>query len=415
MIGCQLDEFDHSKLQKMQHQMLSFLHYLKSHHFHLDIESQYTAQQLLSTTDFSDPTSLQHYLRSLLCKNVKQWREFDQLYRDYWLPKNKQVVRKNHSINSSSDKKNTVKNEHQKGEQAKDEKNKKTGYSSSDQQDINVGSSDANDQASAMSANETVDFSFLDDKQLIQDFTTTCIELVNHLSKRLRKRRNASRGVQINLQQTMQQSIRSGGELIDLIFHKRPKVKPTFTLLIDVSRSMSSYSNAFIIFAWALVKILPNTRVFVFNTTLVDISTPLKEKGVQAVQQQLKLLNNSWGGGTRIATSLQQLAKHNINAKRGSHYFIVHSDGLDTDPSLALAQQLKTLKKQCRALIWLSPLLKSIDNSVETVSLKHSLAYIDHFLPIHNMSCLRELVKLLTSRKTAFPLTSFNLSGIDYV
>jgi uncharacterized protein with von Willebrand factor type A (vWA) domain len=144
----------------------------------------------------------------------------------------------------------------------------------------------------------------------------------------------------------------------------------------------------------------------VFNTNLVDVSKPLKEKGIQAVQQQLALINNVWGGGTRIATSLQQLAKHNINHKSSSHYLIVHSDGLDTDPPLALAQQLKNLKKQCRAIIWLSPLLKGIDYRVETASLKNSLAYIDHFLPIHNMSCLTRLVKLLTSKKTVLPLAT---------
>ncbi len=408
MIGSQSSEFNQLKLQEMQHRMLSFLHFLKSHQFHLDIDSQFVAQELLATSDFSEPLSLQHSLRSLLCKDLPQWREFDELYRDYWLPKNMQSLRTTNVSGSSSSKTDKQKNKHQREGKNKDsEKNKQESYSSSAQQAASARSSEKSDQASARSANEAVDFSLLDNKQLLQDFTTTCIELVNHLSKRLRKKRNASRGEQIDLRQTMQKNLKNGGELIDLVFLNRPKIKPSFTLLIDVSRSMSTYSNAFLIFAWALVKIVPNTRVFVFNTSLVDISTPLKEKGVKAVQHQLELLNNAWGGGTRIATSLQQLAKYNINQKRNSHYVIVHSDGLDTDPPLALAQQLKGLKKQCRAIIWLSPLLKGIDYRVETASLKNSLAYIDHFLPIHNMSCLTRLVKLLTSKKTVLPLTTF--------
>jgi len=398
MIDSQPIEFNQLKMQAMQHKMLSFLHYLKAHHFHLDIDSQYVAQELLATTDFSEPTSLQHSLRALLCKDLPQWREFDELYRDYWLPKNRQSITTTHGASSSSSKTEKPKNKEQR--EGKDtEGNKQESYSSSAQQEASTRSSEKNDQASAKSANEAIDFALLDNKQLLQDFTISCIDLVNHLSKRLRKKRNASRGEHIDLRQTMQQNLKNGGELIDLVFLKRPKVKPNFTLVIDVSRSMTTYSNAFLIFAWALVKIIPSTRVFVFNTNLVDISAPLKEKGIQAVQQQLELINNAWGGGTRIATSLQQLGKYNINYKRSSHYLIVHSDGLDTDPPLALALQLKNLKKQCRAVIWLSPLLKGIDYRVETASLKNSLAYIDHFLPIHNMSCLTRLVKLLTSKK----------------
>jgi len=400
-----INEFTPSSLQKMQQQMLSFMHFLKGQHFHLDIETQYVAQQLLATTDISDPTSLQHSLRAVVCKDLKQWREFDELYRDFWLPKDRQLFRKTHASNSSSTKKNDVKKHQPEGEN-KDADTTKGSYGSSAQQDGSAPSSDRNDQASALSANETVDFALLDNQQLIQSFTTACTELVKHLSKRLRKRRNASRGEQINLKHTMQQSIKNGGELIDLVFLKRPKVKPNFTVLIDVSRSMTSYSNAFMIFSWALVKLLPRTRVFAFNTGLIDITTPLREKGVKAVQQQLELLHNSWGGGTRIATSLQQLAKYNINHKRGFHYVIVHSDGLDTDPPIALAQQLKSLKKQCRSLIWLSPLLKGIDYKVETASLKNSLVHIDHFLPIHNMSCLTNLVKLITSKNTLLSPTS---------
>lgn len=406
MIDSQPIEFNQLKLQEMQHKMLSFLHYLKAHQFHLDIDSQFIAQELLATSNFSEPVSLQHSLRSLLCKDLPQWREFDELYRDYWLPKNMQSFRTSHASNSSSNKADKQQSQHQPEGKNKNTEHKQESYSSSSQERVSTRSSKKNDQASARSANETVDFSLLDNKQLLQDFTASCLDLVNHLSKRLRKKRNASRGEQINLRQTMQKNIKNGGELIDLVFLNRPKIKPSFTLLIDVSRSMSTYSNAFLIFAWALVKIVPNTRVFVFNTSLVDISTPLKEKGIKAVQHQLELLNNAWGGGTRIATSLQQLAKYNIHQKRSSHYVIVHSDGLDTDPPLALAQQLKGLKKQCRSIIWLSPLLKGIDYRVETASLKNSLAYIDHFLPIHNMSCLTRLVNLLTSKKTVLPLTS---------
>jgi uncharacterized protein with von Willebrand factor type A (vWA) domain len=397
-----INAFDQSNLQKMQQQMLSFMHFLKGQYFHLDIETQYVAQQLLSTTDFSDPTSLQHSLRCVVCKDLKQWRKFDELYRNFWLPKDRQLFRKTHAKSASATKQNNI-NKYQNEGGDKEADTTKGSYGSSAQKNLSARSSERNDQASALSANEMVDFALLDNPKLIQDFTTTCTELVKHLAKRLRKRRNASSGEQINLKHTMQQSIKNGGELIDLVFLKRPKVKPNFTVIIDVSRSMTSYSNAFMIFAWALVKILPSTRVFVFNTGLKDISTLLREKGVTAIQKELALINNSWGGGTRIATSLQQLGKHNIKHKRGTHYVIVHSDGLDTDPPLALAQQLKILKKQCRTLFWLSPLLKGIDYKVETASLKNSLIHIDHFLPIHNMYCLTGLVKLITSKKTLLP------------
>ena len=391
-----LSRFDKCELTAMQVRLQSFLRYLKANGFHWDIEGQCLAQQLLAANDYADSRYLQNTLAVVLCKNSLQWRQYDQLFDEFWKPKGRQqMIKKPDTGPSSAKRDKRIEGAEQDNEELLT-RNTKRSYQSKAAQSSELGDT-LHSQASANNGSEKLDFSMMSEQQLQHQFKASCIELADYFSKRMRKVRNSKAGEKIDLRQSLQRSLKHSGEMIDLVYLKRPKVSPSFTLLIDVSRSMSHYSNAFLIFAWALMQVLPNTRVFVFNTTLIELTDLLKAKGIKAVQSQLEVLANSWGGGTRIASSLQLLAKRAAKFKRGSHYFVVHSDGLDTDPPMALATQLKKLKKQCRSIIWLSPLLKSAQYSVETDSLKNALGEIDHLLPIHNMQCLTNLVQLIAN------------------
>lgn len=388
--------FDERDLTAVQVRLQSFLRYLKANGFRLDIEGQCLAQQLLAANDYGDSRYLQHTLAIVLCKNSQQWQQYDRLFDEYWKPKGRQQMIKKPDTGPSSAKRDSRIEACEQGEDTSLVNEKKRSYQAKAGQNSEL-ENPLHSQASANNGSEKLDFCMMSEQQLQHQFKASCTELADFFSKRMRKVRNSTAGEKIDLRQSMQRSLKHGGEMIDLVYLKRPKVAPSFTLLIDVSRSMSHYSNAFLIFAWALMQVLPNARVFVFNTTLIELTESLKSKGLAAVQGQLEMLANAWGGGTRIASSLQLLAKRAAKFKRGSHYFLVHSDGLDTDPPMALAAQLKKLKKQCRSIIWLSPLLKDSQYSVETASLKNALGEIDHFLPIHNMQCLTNLVQIIVN------------------
>lgn len=381
-------QFDLRHLHAMQEKLTLFVRHLAMQGFHIDVDSQVIAQRLLATNDFSDKLHLQHSLRTLLCKNPQQWRGFDQMYCDFWLRKPKMaLVKRSPQPTKASIEATEQSDGENKGSQKAETNNTPSNASASESRA---------DVASAKEVNESVDFAFLDDEKMLLNFSQSCRELAKSLARKLRKTVKSSKGERIDLRQSIQRNLKNGGNLIELVWQHKPKVLPRFTLLIDVSRSMSGYSDAFLVFALAMIKELPETRVFIFNTKLIDISAALRDNRLEKIKQQLQLLSNTWGGGTRIAHSIAELRKRGLPGKRSHHHFIIHSDGLDTDPAIALKRQLATLQKQYRSILWLSPLLKDANYQVETAALKSAMPHIDRLLPAHNLDCLCELTQLMS-------------------
>lgn len=402
--------FDGEMLHAMQEKLVVFLRHLAFHGFQVDVSLQRQAQQLLAENNFGDRYQLQYGLQTLLCKNRQQWRQFEQLYSDFWLinPRVRVVVKQ--APQTAQKGVNSL--EQATGEESKNRQGNGSNRSSGANEQTS-GSKAIADLASAKEVDETIDFAFLEDARTLASFTQSCQQLADLLARRLRKKVHSSKGERIDLRQSIQHNLKHGGELLELIWQKRPKLLPSFTLMIDVSRSMSGYSNAFLIFALALVKVLPRTRVYIFNTRLVDITQALREQQLDNIKAQLDLLNTSWGGGTRIAHSLAQLDKYGRRykgRKGASHYLLIHSDGLDTDPAHQLQQQLKRMQTQYRQIIWLSPLLKDARYKVETAALKAALPYIDALLPVHNLACLYRLADLMVSKGRAVEETA----GVAY-
>jgi len=384
--------FGHEQLHAMQQKLMMFIRHLATEGFHIDVESQVIAQQLLATNNFSSRPYFQHALRTVLCKNAQQWRAFNQLYTDFWLRKPKVA----HVKRSPKPTKSTIKSDVE-----GDENNKKGQQNIPKKTPGNAAADTPNaDIASDKDTLESVDFAFLDNNHLLPHFTHSCRELAKLLSRKLRKTVQSSKPERIDLRQTIQRNLKNGGNLMELVWLKKPKILPRFTLLIDVSRSMSGYSDAFLVFALAMIRELPETRVFIFNTKLIDISTALRNNRLERIKQQLQQLNNTWGGGTRIAYSLTELQKLGVPNNRSNHHVIIHSDGLDTDPPSALKQQLMTMQKQYRRIIWLSPLLRDANYRVETAAMKAALPHINTLLPAHNIACLYELTHHMSKNTT---------------
>lgn len=380
--------FGHEQLHAMQQKLILFIRYLSSEGFSIDVESHVIAQQLLATNNFSNRSHFQHSLRTVLCKDAQQWRKFNQLYIDFWLRKPKIA----HVKQSPKPTKNTMKSDlggddnHGKNQHAQPQKTPSHGTDSASNADT----------ASAKETIESMDFAFLDNSHLLPQFTHSCRELAKLLSRKLRKTTPSSKHERIDLRQTIQRNLKHGGNLIELVWLTKPKIRPHFTLLVDVSRSMSGYSDAFLTFALAIIRELPETRVFIFNTQLIDISAALRSNRLEKIKQQLQLLNNTWGGGTRIAHSLAELRKRGLPKNRANHHVIIHSDGLDTDPPSALKHQLMAMQKHYRRILWLSPLLRDASYRVETAALKAALPHIDALLPVHNVMCLSELAQRMS-------------------
>jgi uncharacterized protein with von Willebrand factor type A (vWA) domain len=104
-----------------------------------------------------------------------------------------------------------------------------------------------------------------------------------------------------------------------------------------------------------------------------------------------------WSGGTRIGESL-----HIFNQRFGRKLLnrntlvIILSDGWDTGAPEVLVNELQTIKRRVRKLIWLNPLLGLPEYQPVTRGMAAALPFADVFAPAHNVQSLLDLEKHLS-------------------
>ena len=71
------------------------------------------------------------------------------------------------------------------------------------------------------------------------------------------------------------------------------------------------------------------------------------------------------------------------------------SDGLDRDAAAGLDHEIERLRKSCRRLIWLNPLLRYRGFEPKSLGIKAILPHVDDFRPVHNLASLEDLAEVL--------------------
>ncbi|WP_284616262.1 vWA domain-containing protein [Aquabacterium humicola] len=201
---------------------------------------------------------------------------------------------------------------------------------------------------------------------------------------------------------TLQAMARHGGELWDMRW-RRARTRPApLTVLADISGSMSRYSRMLLHFAHALGHAEARVESFVFGTRLTRTTRLLKSRDPDLAISQVVRAVEDWSGGTRITTSLQEFnrrwARRVLNSRAT---VLLISDGLEHGDTQPLAFEMERLRKSCRRLIWLNPLLRFERFEPRAGGIKAMLPHVDRFLPAHNLQSLAELVQVLRQMDTA--------------
>jgi uncharacterized protein with von Willebrand factor type A (vWA) domain len=227
-------------------------------------------------------------------------------------------------------------------------------------------------------------------------------QLVTALSRKLamnlsRRWKGGKRGDRLDFRRTIRQSIKYGGEMIELKL-KQPKPKPYRLILVgDVSGSMDIYSQFFLLFMYGIQNHYPYCETFVFSTRLNHITSLLKRR---KLKETLRLLSEKvldWSGGTNIGMALHQLHQRYSNLLHPNRtLFFIFSDGWDRGETILLDLEMRNLKRLAKRLIWLNPLLGSQNYQPSCKGMSTALPYLDHFLPCHNLSSLEKLGQLIS-------------------
>ena len=184
-------------------------------------------------------------------------------------------------------------------------------------------------------------------------------QLARQITAKLQPRPNrrwrlAPRGQRLDLRQTLRRSVAWGGELMQPAWKVKRVEPPRLFILADVSRSMESHAALFLRVARAFA-LEADARVFVFHTRLAEV-TSYMQRDTPAIQEKVNAVTAGFGGGTRIAASLQDFARQHARAQlnRGSRVW-VFSDGFDTDEPELLSAAMQEVRARGARITWFHP------------------------------------------------------------
>jgi uncharacterized protein with von Willebrand factor type A (vWA) domain len=217
--------------------------------------------------------------------------------------------------------------------------------------------------------------------------------LARTMRARLVRRQQARRrGQRLDIRRTIHRNVSRGGTPLDLVWRRR-KVKPLrLVVLLDASGSMNLYTAFFVRFLHGVVDAFREAEAFVFHTRLAHVSPSLRDRDVTRAVERLSLMAQGIGGGTRIGDSLATFNRWHARRVISSRTAVmIVSDGYDTGEPERLAAEMARLRRRCRRIIWLNPLIGWRDFSPEARGMQAALPHVDLFAPAHNLESLAAL------------------------
>ncbi|NBX53514.1 MAG: VWA domain-containing protein [Betaproteobacteria bacterium] len=212
-----------------------------------------------------------------------------------------------------------------------------------------------------------------------------------------RRTQTGARGHLVNWSRAIRHKSRHGGELLQLPFLKRREQPLPLLILIDISGSMERYARLMMAFLHQSTRHAPRS-VFAFGTQLTDLTPSFRRVDTDSMLLNASERIGDFAGGTRLGQSLKELRIQYRRQLKGRRTLVLLiSDGLDTGLVSELSQELIWLKRHCRKLMWLNPLLR-FDGYAPLASGARILhQHADAMLAIHNLSRLEELAKAIKS------------------
>lgn len=367
-------------------QVARFVRRLRREGFDVGIRETTDALRVAGNDHLLDDRLLCDCLRGLCCRDRKDWRRFETVFREFWFPE-QVAVREGAAARIDP-------------RLAHARRGGVTGIAGAsrgeDGRDSDGGG--AGRQRTLAKA----DFRFLTDRLGQREME----ELAGRLALRIRRRATRRRrerhcGRVIHMRRTFRRSLASGGQPLNLRYLAPRLELPRLLLLQDVSHSMAGYSPLLTRFARGLMRVFPRGEAFVFHTRLYRVSHLYRESDAVELQRRLESYQHLWLGGTQIAESLQRF--HGQYASRYAtrqSIALIMSDGFDTDDPQDLGRELRRLRERVRHVVWVNPMLGRREAREEPDGdVTRGLGkLVDFVAPGHSVAGLQTVVDYLAER-----------------
>ena len=373
--------------------LAGFVRTLRDNGFKVGLAETGDALEMLAAPLAVRPSTLKPALRSLFCATHSDWERFDEIFEAYWQGRGIHQART--LAGSALESRAPARHLKDVGPRAgtpglpdhvERRHDDDGGDSAGDGRGRREGASRFENLTSA-------DLRHIVDPADIAQAHALAARLSRAMRARLVRREHVRRrGRRLDLRRTIHRNVSHGGTLVELAWRRR-KIKPLrLVFLLDASGSMSLYTAFFVRFLHGVVDAFRESEAFVFHTRLAHVSASLRDRDVTRAVDKLSLMAQGIGGGTRIGESLATFnrwhARRVINSRTA---VMIVSDGYDTGAPEQLGEEMRRLRRRCRRIIWLNPLIGWRDYSPQARGMQAALPYIDLFAPAHNLESLAAL------------------------
>jgi uncharacterized protein len=372
--------------------LAGFARTLRDNGYRVGLAETRDALQVLASPTALRPTSLKSALRSLFCATHSDWERFDEIFDAFWQGRDmrqRQILSGVPSASSASARKLAEAHVPQEALGLPDRIERK----SDGEGETQAEGRGRREGASRVENLAATDLRHIVDPEEIAATHALAARLARVMRARLVRRDEIRRrGRRLDLRRTIHRNVSHGGMPFELAWRRR-KIKPLrLVVLLDASGSMSLYTAFFVRFLHGVVDAFREAEAFVFHTRLAHVSPSLRDRDVTRAVEKLSLMAQGIGGGTRIGESLATFnrwhARRVINSRTA---LMIVSDGYDTGEPGQLGEEMRRLRRRCKKIIWLNPLIGWRDYSPQARGMQAALPYVDLFAPAHNLESLAAL------------------------
>jgi uncharacterized protein with von Willebrand factor type A (vWA) domain len=378
----------------MRRNLIRFLRTLRGYGFGVGPADSADALLALAAGAGANQHLWRQALKTICCRNARQWAAFDEIFDAFWLRREVRTLLRQKDLPMKP--RGPTLAEARQGAGRPAGLQVEAWRRGQDAGEAPRPAEMRSDGASQQAGMRQADFRDLAEPDALRAAEEVAALLAASLTaRRSRRFRRSARG-QVDLRRTIRRSVARGGLPIDLVRRRRREEPMRIVALLDASGSMEPYLRAFARFLRGLVMRSRVADAYLFHTHLVHITPALKEPDPQRAIDRMVLMAQGLGGGTLIGDSLAAFnTRYAASALRGRACVIILSDGFDAgDPDL-LSAELARLKRRCRRLVWLNPLLGAAGYRPEARGMQAALPYVDLFASAHNLDSLAALAPQL--------------------
>ena len=376
----------------IRRRLAGFARTLRDNGFRVGLAETSDALAVLASPAALRPDSLKPALRALFCATHSDWERFDEIFDAFWRGQGmrQRQVLTGSPLQSARPARKKLAEAHvpQDALGLPDRVERR-----SDGEDSTADGRGQREGASRTEVLSATDLRHIVDPEEIAATHALAARLARTMRARLvRREQIRKRGRRLHLRRTIHRNVSHGGMLLDLAWRKR-KIKPLrLVVLLDASGSMSLYTAFFVRFLHGIVDAFREAEAFVFHTRLAHVSPSLRDRDVTRAVEKLALMAQGIGGGTRIGESLATFNRWHARRVIDSRTAVmIVSDGYDTGEPALLGEEMRRLRRRCKKIIWLNPLIGWRDYAPHARGMQAALPYVDLFAPAHNLQSLEAL------------------------